>query len=630
MKRTPETGLMCKLPTISKTRRLSGILFAMFITGQVVAYLPWILSAADAQSDTSESLQIEEHSTNQSPKPLTKTGTLVYRDCGWTWCMRYPDPAVMQPVDIERATVGPLAGSKVSIYQFCLFGRDGLQVSTPLLPRAKPDPNKINSPFAWRAHQTFSQLSELKTDPLKVISAACRKHSIACQVSIPISGENAIYKQSPWFAFRPSGLLPDGNLNYADKAALEFRKAQVREILSRYDIDGIDLDFSDFQTTFAQSSSKQENLKAIASNLIGLVRDLRKITRDANKTLSARFDYDPDRCLASGLNVDKMLAEGLFDQISLGAAGDRTPDARIDWWILRTRPTGCKVFPSIETLPHPVPNPVYGGIGTHPSGDMVKRGYGRPSPAYMRAVAANAYAAGADGLMLFNTALADGPFPKCLLNELAEPRQIAMRDKQYVAGVWGLRPRIYFDFWTSRLSMTPQQDTATYPIHIADDFAAAARAGKTPKAMLTLDLRGINRASDVEVLVNETPVRWNGYEYNHYDHGFWDDILEFDVPISALRKGPNIIRLNRKRTNKLFEGSLEARKCVLEIIYPGSKRDPAETEVRRRLNSDNWFAPGKIERGLAATNPAKSDDHPLQPKKLPKIIVYNDDGWSSY
>ena len=533
--------------------------------------------------------QLVKQCAGQSYKQHVKPGSLVYNDCGWTRCMRYPGPVAMEPADIERATIGPLVGSKVLVYQFCMLGRNGLQISTSLLPRAKLDPKRIHSMSIWKVRKTFAHLGELKTDPLKIIAAACRKYGITCQVSIQMSGKSKIYKQSPWFVSYPGGLLENSYLNYADTASIGFRKAQVCEILDQYDVGGIDLDFIGFQSTHAPGE-----YQTAVSNLTGLVRDLREMTRSAGKTLSARFDYSPTRCLNNGLEVENMLTEGLFDQISLGALGDQTPDARIDWWIARAHRTGCKVFPAIETLPHPVPHPVFGGIGIHPSNDMVKHGYGRPSPAYMRAVAANAYAGGADGVTLFNIACADGPFPKTTLTELADPEAIALADKQYVASVWGFRPRIYFDFWNSSFGMTPNQNSATHTIQVADDFATATGAGKSPRALLTLDFQGINSVSDVEVLVNGTPVKWNGYEYNHYDHGFWDDILEFDVPISALRNGSNVIQLKRRRTNKLFEGTLEVRKCVLEILYSDSKPDPSEIEIRRRLGSDDWFAPGNI------------------------------------
>ena len=138
---------------------------------------------------------------------------------------------------------------------------------------------------------------------------------------------------------------------------------------------------------------------------------------------------------------------------------------------------------------------------------------------------------------------------------------------------------------------------------------------------------GINLVDDVQILLNATPLRWNGYEYNHWEHGCWDDILEYDVPLGALRQGANRVEIRRMRENPGFVGNVEVRKCILEIKYPGSKPDPGEEEVRRRLKSNEWFTPGKIAK-VEAARPATGPQS--QPKRLPKIVVYNDDGWSSY
>ena len=116
--------------------------------------------------------------------------------------------------------------------------------------------------------------------------------------------------------------------------------------------------------------------------MTGLVRELRERTWQAGKTLSARFEYDPESCTASGLDVERWLSDGLLDQITLGGVGDHTPDAPADWWIGRAQARGCKVYPGIEGQLHWVPSCGGGGTGLHP-GNGVADGYGPPTIAYM-------------------------------------------------------------------------------------------------------------------------------------------------------------------------------------------------------------------------------------------------------
>jgi hypothetical protein len=304
-----------------------------------------------------------------------------------------------------------------------------------------------------------------------------------------------------------------------------------------------------------------------------LIRQLRERTRKAGKTLSARFEYDPQSCIASGLDVETWLSEGSLDQITLGGIGDHMPDAPSDWWIERTHAGGCKVFPGIEGQLHWIPSCGSGGTGLHP-GNGVIDGYGPPSIEYMRAVAAVHYRSGADGISLFNFTCADGSFARAAFTKLADPEMLERRDKQYVAAVWPWDAQIFGVEWSSRFRIDSGQRSASYPLTIADSFDPSDLS--QPGAILTLDLKGINRLSDIEISINGTLLQWNGYHYNHYDHGCWNDIVQFDVPVSTLRSGKNTIQVRRMKENQGFAGAVEVRKCILDLKYPDT------------------FAPGKI------------------------------------
>ena len=388
---------------------------------------------------------------------------------------------------------------------------------------------------------------------------------------------------SPWLDEHPELLLPDRALDYAKAGVPDYRKRQIQEILDRYDADGIDLDFTRFKPWFRPGEEQ-----AGAPGMTALVRELRTMTRRAGRTLSARFEYDPQRCLSSGLEVEVWLAEGLLDQITLGGVGDHTPDAPADWWIERAHGAGCVVCPSMEGQLHWVPGCGGGGTGTRP-GDGVHDGFGPPSMAYLRAVAANHYRSGADGISLFNFTCADGPFDRAAFTELADPEGLAGQDKQYVVAVWPPDAQVYYHAkWQSRFALAPDVAEASYPLRLADDIEGDRQRGRAPTAVLTLDLKGLNRLSDLEVSINGVPVAWTGYQYNHYDHGCWNDIVRFAVPASCLRTGENRIGLRRCAPTPGFAGAVEVRKCLLDLAYP------------------TGFAPGRV----ARESPVSGDDQP--------------------
>ena len=193
----------------------------------------------------------------------------------------------------------------------------------------------------------------------------------------------------------------------------------------------------------------------------------------------------------------------------------------------------------------------------------------------MRAVASNAYMSGADGISLFNFTCADGPFARAALDDLADPQALAGKDKQYVLAVWPSDAQIFNTPWTSSFRLDPDQSLASRTLRIADDLDQARRMGRSFIAILTVEWKGLNRLGDVEIALNGVPLAWNGYDYNHYDHGCWNDTVQYGVPAGVLQCGSNTLELRRVRSNPGFAGATEVRKCILDLsfgatITPGS------------------------------------------------------------
>lgn len=321
---------------------------------------------------------------------------VVFNDDGWSSFMRYPAP--MSPEDVVRATVGPLVGTGVKVYQYCPLGGHAVNYDSAFLPRVGATMDTVDAMHVWRIRETLRHLAALGTDPLHVVAKACRDNGIAIQWSLRMNDAHHTYRRkdgswyfpelrSTWFDEHKAALLPGGTLDYQHPDVHAYRKRQVQEVLDTYAVDGIDLDYTRSKPWFAPGREKDG-----MPRMTEFVRDLRAMTRKAGKTLTARFEYDPRACIASGLDVEGMLAEGLFDQITLGGVGDHTPDAACDWWVERAHRTGCKVCPGIEGLLHWLEAPGGGGTGLRAGSDGVRDGHGPPSLAYMRAVASNHYA----------------------------------------------------------------------------------------------------------------------------------------------------------------------------------------------------------------------------------------------
>ena len=299
----------------------------------------------------------------QQPKRLPKI--VVYNDDGWSSYMRYPAP--QSPEDIVRTVLEPVVHTGVTVYQFCSLGGHAVNYNSSFLPRVGEMMDKVDTMHVWRMRHSLRYLEAQKTDPLHVMAKACREYGIALQFSLRMNDAHHTYRRGNALVFpriavavvRGSTATPccqTARSTTPMPIVHAYRKQQIQEILDKYDVSGIDLDFTRFPPWFQGGQEK-----AGMPKMTRLVRELRKMTKQAGKTLNARFEYDPNACISSGLDIETWLAEGLFDQITLGVTGSHMPDAPVDWWVQRAHKTGCKVCPGMEGQLHWIPASGGGG-----------------------------------------------------------------------------------------------------------------------------------------------------------------------------------------------------------------------------------------------------------------------------
>ncbi|HEY0865113.1 MAG TPA: hypothetical protein VGD97_13495 [Lacunisphaera sp.] len=502
--------------------------------------------------------------------------TLIYNDDGWSTYMRYPAP--MSPEDIVRATVLPLVGSGVKIYQFCSLGSHAVNYRSGFLPLVgewMKNQSRIDKMHVWRIRATVEHLAKLGTDPLQVVLDACHRHGLECHYSLRMNDGHHTYVRldgsqeypelfSDWLDKNRDLRLPSGRLNYARAEVRDYRRRQVEDVLNRYPVDGIDLDFTRKRPWFPAGEESKH-----APVMTDFIRELSRQVRQAGRKFTARFEHDPDMMIRSGLAVTAWLEEGLFDQITLGTLGDHWPDPPVDWWVARARASGCLVCPGIEGQVYQLKTTVGGGTGTHRSHDAMHDGYGPPSIEYMRAFAARAYQLGAHGISFFNFTCCDGEFPRAALKELATEEALRFLPKQYVLAPWWPADeiRIYWSLFLSHVRLDPGQNEVHHGFLIADDMAEARRLDLERPALLTLEVKNLNRITDVAFRINGQALDWTGHLYNHFDHGCWIDVVRFRVPLGCLQKGQNTFSMLRQQECPGFEGAVEMRKFILDQAF---------------------------------------------------------------
>lgn len=241
-------------------------------------------------------------------------------------------------------------------------------------------------------------------DPYEVWIARCRQKSISPWLSMRMNDvhnaddPDSFLHSSFWRAHPEFWRIPNGSanpwtnraLNYAQAAVREHQLAFVRELLERYDPDGLELDWMRFGYHLTPGREREE-----AALLTAFVRDARALADEWSQKrghailLGVRVPAHPDAAAGLGMDAIQWARDGLVDLIvpcPFWTSSDF--DIPVELW--RERLAGVarrvSVAPGVEFNSRPWPG------GQAVANDL-------PS---LRGFAASAYHRGADSLYLFN------------------------------------------------------------------------------------------------------------------------------------------------------------------------------------------------------------------------------------
>jgi hypothetical protein len=209
--------------------------------------------------------------------------------------------------------------------------------------------------------------------------------------------------------------------NYGLKVVRDYTYTFIEEVCQNYDVDGIELDFFRHRVFFKSTFKGQNALPEEVAAMTDLMRRIRKMTeaeglkRKRPILLSMRVPDSKEYALAIGLDIENWLKEGLLDIMSVSS-------------YIRLKPWEESV-----KLGHQYGVQVYPSLDESRISDKVSESL-RSSDLSYRAQAAEAWAAGVDGIYMFNFFN-----PKSRLwSEIGDPAALAKLDKDYFASVRGI------------------------------------------------------------------------------------------------------------------------------------------------------------------------------------------------
>jgi hypothetical protein len=296
-------------------------------------------------------------------------------------------------------------------------------------------------------------------------------------------------------AEKPPPYGPWSSVNYAEPEVRDLAYRFFEEVCSKFDVDGIELDFLRHACFFKSVAEGGRASQAELDMMTDLVRRTREMTereglrRGRPILIAIRVPDSVEYCRAIGLDVERWLSEGLVDLLIGSCYFQLNP-----WEYL-------------VDLGHRHNVPVYPSLSE--SRVQAETRFSRNSLESYRARALWAWTAGADGIYIFNYFNPKG----ALWRELGDPETLRGKDKLYFVTVRDGSPDSYLAggreyqhlpvLTPTKPSPVPVGEPTQIDLPVGDDLVSAQRAGLKPQVTCHVRLLG---GSDVEVALNGHPL----------------------------------------------------------------------------------------------------------------------------
>lgn len=382
------------------------------------------------------------------------------------------------------------------------------------------------------------------TDPLRIVTDFCRKHGLEvfwtlrmndCHDVIhrpdhPYPAFSHFKKEHPeWLMGRWDKRPPHGAWSAFDFAVPEVRKLAadcVAEVCRKYDVDGIHLDFFRHLMYFREVANGGRATPEHRDMMTELVRRIRRITESAGAArgrpilLAVRVPDSVGYCRAIGLDLERWLSEHLVDRVIVSG-------------YFRLEPWGVSV-----RLGHRYGIPVIAGLS-----EGRARGEAGPwrrnDDASYRGRAAAAWAAGCDGVYLFNLYDARRKF----LSQIQDPRLLAGLEQHAFLTVrdpsGAANPLAGGLSYLHRPVLTPERVWALKPGIVREaPFELGDPAGRPARLMARTALAG----TDLHITLRNTPLPFRDVK---------DGWRRYDIPAGLLTPGINPVRIEVSRDTRV-------------------------------------------------------------------------------
>ena len=319
--------------------------------------------------------------------------------------------------------------------------------------------------------------------------------------------------------------------------------AIIDDVLARYDLDGIDIDYLRVPMFFRPNRIRKPVTSDQVTILTGFQRRVRDVAyKHGNRRgrpilVSARVPVTKSMCRYVGIDIEQWLEEDLLDVLTTAIGA-----------VPFTNPTR-----ELVELGHAHDVPVYPAIGSLTGEALAIR-----TTAHWRGAAANFWHAGADGVYLFNTFPRKPQHPH--FTELGDPKNLATANKIFIIDKIRFLDRSYNHAILQSHILPLDMDSSGKPceitLPIGDDVAGAAKEGRLKLAKLRVQFDGRSLEDKIE-------VRLNGDIVESTEEDLKSGWVTYAVDPSQYRHGDNALALrvsdSREKAKPVVVASVELR-----------------------------------------------------------------------
>ena len=322
------------------------------------------------------------------------------------------------PMTIEDATrpIDECSGTSVDTFIYGVARADGLFYDSKVGMQFKHGEHGPNSPgfkqaAYWRLWNNLQSLMDKGIDPLSVLIDKAHAQNMEFFASLRLGSYGGI---------KPEFLLENGGGGFLHEEVRSHQSKVLKELADDYETDGLELDFAapPGGDSYLLPENHRYKDKGIITDWVSEISSMVK-HRNKPKILGARIYPTEKLNLSAGIDVKKMISEGLLDYVTPMIYAYNVLDSNmpIEWLIDLTKNSSTSVYPMLQPRYHDNENELY------------QLEYATPEMMY--GAASNFYDKGADGLYTHSLQWPLSTIETSILSDIGNKSVLKEKNKHY-------------------------------------------------------------------------------------------------------------------------------------------------------------------------------------------------------